>query len=203
MTVLEEFFKSRPELNVQANQNFLLDLAGKPVTIEGLTRAAAQLRDSLALAPAYEDAWDEHRYAHPSDNNSAGRALFIEKLRKKEVQQAESREYEALIKQVGEKWRGEPLERLREIAEKRRIHGLTASQFKQERAEKAATAPKAPKEYDGYLPLPDYLVLPGQAQATRIDGPFLQALVKADYSMYRRLFTKYGGAQLTDRSRTE
>jgi hypothetical protein len=165
------------------------------------------VRDALLLSPRYQEEWEDeierlerekeldHRSFRDGRIGSAHRNAFIEKLRARDA----VKEYESLIATLGEKFRGQSIERLREVAEKRRIHVLTASQFREERAAEEAKAPKKPREYDGFPILPEFLVLPGQVQATKIDAAFLSGLVRADFYLYRRICSKYGMTQITDR----
>jgi|HubBroStandDraft_6_1064221.scaffolds.fasta_scaffold02488_15 hypothetical protein len=193
--IIAKFFEVRPEFAVQANISFLRDQAAKPLTVESLSAAADQLRDTLLLAPEYESAFEAFLFHNGKKKNLAERAIFIETMRAKEIQAAASQEYEALIKQLGEKWRGNTIERLREVVEKRRIHNMTASQFKEQRA----PTPKEHRPYAEFPTLPEILVLPGNVQATRIDAAFLTNLPKTDFYLYRRLYNKFGGQQITDR----
>jgi hypothetical protein len=197
--VVAKFFGANPQWKINANIGFLIDKSAKPLSVENLSIAALALRDTLLLAPEYEDAWQDCKFYQPGETGLAHRAIFIEKLRAKEQQEIASKESEVLIRQLGDKFRGQSLERLREVAEKRRVHRLTASQFKQERE---ATALKKVRQYDGFPVLPEYLVLPGQVQATKIDAVSLLALVRTDYYFYKRLVNKYGGQQITDRQNT-
>ncbi len=195
--IISAFFASRPEFAVQANASFLIERAGTPLTVQSLAAAAQALRDTLLLAPAYESAWQNHVFYNPDQKGLAHRGIFIENLREKEIQAAATKEHEALVKQLGEKFRGESLDRLRAVAEKRRVHGQTASEF---RAERAASAPTRQRSsYDGYPVLPEFLVLPGDVQARKIDAEFLNRIYRTDYYIYRRLYDRFGGRQLTDR----
>jgi hypothetical protein len=195
--VVAKFFALRPEFALQSNVSFLRDHVAEPITVESLNAAADQFRDTLALANPYDAAWLDWCALNPNKRGLAYRRQLVEGMREKEIQAAATKEYESLIKQVGERFRGESIERLREVAEKRRVNNLTASQFKQERA---ASAPKVPqRQYDGFPIMPDFLVLPGSVQATKIDAAFLSGLVRADYYLYRRLASKYGMDQITDR----
>jgi hypothetical protein len=202
--IVAQFLKlQRPEYDRNANVISLLDYlmrVAKPVMVESLNDAVYQLRETLLLAAAYEDAWEDFKFYNPGQTGSAHRIEFIEKMRAKEVQAARTTERDGLLKVLGDKFKNESLERLREVAEKRRIHGLTASQFKEERA---AAAPKETrrKQYDGFVSLPDLLVLPGDIQATKITSEFLRGLPRANYSLYRWLCSRFGMNQITDRQR--
>lgn len=195
-----------------ANIGLLIEKSAKPVTLETIAKAAYLLRDTLLLSLEFEEAWQDERERLENDLRLARlgieratetrigfahRNAFIEKRLREEAQ----KEHESLVKQLGEKFRSESLERLREVAEKRRIHGLTASEFLQERA---ASQPKdTRKQYDGFASLPDYLVLPGDVQATKIDATFLRGLVRGDYFLYRRLANRYGMTQISDRQNNQ
>ena len=195
--VVRQFFEAHPEWKADANISFLIEQSAKPLSVENLLSAAMVLRDKLLLAPEYEDAWQDYKFYHPGETGLAHRAFFIEELRAKEIKEAASKEYEGLIKTLGEKFRGQSLERLREVAEKRRVHGMTASEF---RAERAAQAPKeVRKQYDGFITLPDYVVFPGDIQATHITPALLQGLPRAGYWRYRWLCKRYGVLQISDR----
>jgi len=150
------------------------------------------------LAPEYQSAWDQFVFLNPEKSGFSFRREFLQKMEEKELADAITRERETLIKQLGERFRGFTLERLREVAEKRRIHGLTASEW---RVERAANAPPAPKvrQYSDYPTLPEFLVLPGEIKATRIDAAFLLGLARTDYWLYKKFVSKYGGNQITDR----
>ena len=195
--VVRQFFEAHPQWKADANISFLIEQSAKPLSIETLLSAALVLRDKLLLAPEYEDAWQDYKFYHPGETGLAHRAFFIEQLREKEVRNAASKEYETLITQLGEKFRGQGIERLREVAEKRRVHGMTASEFREERA---AQAPKeVRKHYDGFITLPDSVCFPGDIQATHITPALLQALPRVDYWRYRWLCKRYGMTQISDR----
>jgi hypothetical protein len=130
--VVEMFYKQNPQWRRDANTSFLLQRSTKPVTVESLVAAAYLLRDTLLLGEGYDNAWEDYKFYHPGEAGLAHRAIFIEKLRAKEMQEAEAVERAILVKSLGDKFKDEPLQRLREIAEKRRVYGLTASEFKAE-----------------------------------------------------------------------
>jgi hypothetical protein len=110
--VLAQFYKERPEFARDCNGWLLLERAKKPLTIENLTAAANQLEGVLALHPDYEEAWLQFLEYNPGQGKGlAFRRQFFEELREKESK----REYEALVKELGENLRGLPLSDLREI----------------------------------------------------------------------------------------
>src|SRR5258708_20942287 len=88
--VLTEFYQQRPELNVRANDQFLIEAAEKPHTISGLLLAANRLQDSLLLTPAAQSAWDEYRFLNPDKAGLAFRAQFLEQWRVKELKSGQN-----------------------------------------------------------------------------------------------------------------
>lgn len=118
---LAEFYQLRPELDIRANDSFLIEKAA-PVSIHSLSVAAIQLEDKLLIAPAYESAWQAFVLYNPEKKGTAFRREFFEKMRDKEIQAAKKHEYDSLIKELGrEDLRGTPLQDLREIVVKPRL----------------------------------------------------------------------------------
>ena len=93
---LAEFYRLRPELDVRANDGFLIEQAEKPISIQTLAVAATQLERMLLLTPAYQSAWDEFVYYNPSKNNQAIRREFLDEMRARE----EAYEYTALLNEI-------------------------------------------------------------------------------------------------------
>ena len=112
--ILAEFYKLRPDIDVNANDKTLIYTAS-PVSISSLSAAATRLESELLLAPAYKSAWDEYAFLNPDRSGIAFRREFLEKTRNKEIQLTAQREYDSLIKQFGENLRGTPIEKLREM----------------------------------------------------------------------------------------
>src|SRR6266481_1307164 len=118
--MIEKVFEARPEFAVGANGPMLLDKASRPLTVESLIHAANQLEDVLLLAPAYQSAWDEYKFYNSEKSGLAFRRIFLEKMRKEELQATYVHDYNALVKELGEDNRGLPIADLREIAATRR-----------------------------------------------------------------------------------
>src|ERR1700719_1137084 len=114
--VLNEFYQQRPELRVQANDGFLIQAAEKPLTVDGLSIAAARLQESLALIPAAQRAWDEYRLSNRVKAGTAFRAQFLEQWRAKELQS----EQERLVQQFPH-LSGRPINVLREAQTKHEL----------------------------------------------------------------------------------
>jgi hypothetical protein len=59
---------------------------------------------------------------------------------------------------------------------------------------------KPQRRKDGMPQLPEFMVLPGQVQATKIDADFLNKLIRVDYEMFKMKFVRpYGAAQVDER----
>jgi hypothetical protein len=111
--ILTKFYKLRPDLDVRANDGFLIEKAEKPISIPSLLVAAHQLEDTLLLTLAYQSAWDEFVFYNPEKKSTAFLRQFLEEMRQKE----QKYEYDSLLKELGrEDLRGIPLEDVREIA---------------------------------------------------------------------------------------
>ena len=129
---LAAFYKLRPELDVRANDGFLIEAAQKPITIQSLVTAANQLESTLLITPAYQSAWDEFVFYNPEKNRMAFRRQFLEEMREKEIQLEARHEYNTIIKELGrEDLRGLPLETLRVHRENKRRKSLNASELHQ------------------------------------------------------------------------
>jgi hypothetical protein len=129
--VVEEFYQQNPQWRREANTSFLLERSTKPVTVESLVAAAYLLRESLLLAPDYQEEWENEKerlerekelglsssYHRAEQIGTAHRIAFIEKLREKEMKE----EQERLVEELGGgSFRGLPLEDLRQIAATRK-----------------------------------------------------------------------------------
>jgi len=110
----------RPEFDVDANVNLLLDAATRPLTNKSLAEAVFHVEHKLVLAPEYASAWSEHLLYHEDQNTLAHRRIFLAEMRKNELQKRYVHDYNALVKELGEDLRGLPIEDLREIAATRR-----------------------------------------------------------------------------------
>jgi hypothetical protein len=114
--VLAQFYKERPEYARDANGWQLLGRAARPLTIESLIAASNSLEHVLLLHPDYEEEWFQFLEYNPEKDGLAFRREFFEKMREKEAK----REYEVLVKELGENLRGLPLSDLREISSTRK-----------------------------------------------------------------------------------
>ncbi len=63
------------------------------------------------------------------------------------------------------------------------------------------SAPK--RRFDGYPTLPAFIVPQGQVQAVKCDAAYLYGLAKQDFYEYRRMVSRFGSAQITERQRGE
>jgi hypothetical protein len=127
---LVAFYKLRPELDVRANDGFLLEQATKPISIQSLTIAANQLESTLLITKEYQSAWDEFVFFNPEKNRMAFRRQFLDEMREKEIQLEAKHEYNTIFKELGrEDLRGLPLETLRVHRENKRRKSLSASQL--------------------------------------------------------------------------
>jgi hypothetical protein len=93
------------------------------------------------------------------------------------------------------KTRHQVRERLLEVQQKQLAASKPVSQLHAE--VKAAT--KIERRLDGYPTLGQFMVLPSEVRARRVDGEFLRTLAKVDYEHYRKLVRLYGAAQITER----
>jgi hypothetical protein len=140
---LTEFYRLRPELDVRANDGFLIEKAEKPISIQSLVIAANQLESTLLITPAFQSAWDEFVFYNPEKNRLAFRREFLEEMREKEIQSEARYEYNSIIKELGrEDLRGLPLETLRVHRENKRRKSLSASEL-YELSRKENPAPSA------------------------------------------------------------
>ena len=127
---LAAFYRRRPELDVRANDGFLLEQATKPISIQSLTIAANQLESTLLITKEYQSAWDEFVFYNPEKNRMAFRRQFLDEMREKEIQLEAKHEYNSIIKELGrEDLRGLPLETLRVHRENKRRKSLSASEL--------------------------------------------------------------------------
>jgi hypothetical protein len=55
---------------------------------------------------------------------------------------------------------------------------------------------------DGYPTLPKFLVPEGQVQAIRCDSAYLLNLARVDYYSYKKLVSRFGSEQITERQRS-
>jgi len=62
-------------------------------------------------------------------------------------------------------------------------------------------ATKDIRRYAGYTNMPEMIVPPGQVQAVRCDSAYLLNLARTDFYEYKRLCTRFGTQQITDRQR--
>jgi len=131
--IITAFVKQhRPEFDVDANVNLLLDVAQRPITPQGLFVAVNAIEHRLLLSPEYASAWSEHLLYHEHENTLAHRRPFLESLRKQELQKQYVHDYNDLIAELGESLRGLPIEDLREIQATRRENARRKSLNREE-----------------------------------------------------------------------
>jgi len=59
------------------------------------------------------------------------------------------------------------------------------------------------RRVDGYPTLPAFIVPQGQIQAVKCDSAYLLGLAKNDFYEYRRMVSRFGSAQISERQRGE
>ncbi len=197
---LAEFYRLRPELDVRANDGFLIEKAGEPISIQSLMVAANKLEGTLLITPAYESAWDEFLFHNSEKKGAAFRRQFLEEMRLKEIQSAEKHEYNSIIKELGrEDLRGLPLEDLREIAathrENKRRKSLTVSELRElSKAENPAPQPDALPET--YVPIGKKRPVELTADVLRRAGTRTGEISTADLKF---LIRRYGASEVNKR----
>lgn len=183
--ILTEFYQQlRPDLDVRANDRFLIEQSTKPVTVGSLYVSAAQLSAKLVLHPAYESAWQEFVFYNPDRKNLAERNLFLEQMRQKEIQSASRHEYNSLIRELDrEDLRGIPLQDLRELA---------ATQRENNRR-KSLSGPQLHELSKKENPLPQRGELPTSWFGADISTPqALRSLAKKNVASFKALCERFG-----------
>lgn len=84
--------------------------------------------------------------------------------------------------------------RLSEILSKQAQAKLSVPELKE-----IVRASQPQRRLDGYPNLPDFIVMPGNVQATKCDAAFLLRLAKQDLFEYRRLVSRFGTDQINER----
>jgi len=59
------------------------------------------------------------------------------------------------------------------------------------------------RRFDGYPTLPAFIVPQGQIQAVKCDSAYLLGLAKNEYYEYRRMISRFGSPQISERQRGE
>jgi hypothetical protein len=187
-TLAEFYQRKRPDLNVRANDSFLIERAGKPITAESLLIAASQLEGTLLLTPAYQSAWNQFVLFNPKKKSTAFRRQFLDVMRQKEIQSAEKHEYNSLLKELGrEDLRGIPLRDLREIAATQRENNRRRSLNGSQLSDLALTE----------RPLPTRGTLPSTWFGADISTPVaLRMLAKKNIASFRALCERFGTTEV-------
>ena len=187
-TLAEFYQRKRPDLDVRANDSFLIEKAGKPISIQNLLVAANQLQDTLLLTPAYQSAWDGFVFYDPEKKGTAFRRQFLEQMRLKEIKSAEMHEYNSLLKELGrEDLRGILLRDLREIAATQRENSRRRSLNGSQLSELALTE----------RPLPTRGSLPSTWFGADISTPLaLRTLAKKNIASFRALCERFGTTEV-------
>lgn len=189
--ILAEFYQVRPDLDVRANDGFLIEKAGKPITVESLAVAASQLEGTLLITPAYLSAWNEFVFYNPEKKGTAFRRQFLEEMRQKENQSKEKHEYGSLLKELGrEDLRGIPFEDLREIE----------ATIRENKRRRSLGLPQLHELSRAENPLPQRGSLPAKWFGVDIStSAALRALAKSNLSSFKALCDRHGTDEVNKR----